>query len=97
MKIRGLDETLPVYDGSFQGLGSLLLRFPFQAGRTVLPGQTPFSAVQRLGLRGARDNLVRSPAYHRTICGYTTEEIILRVRAAVPARKVELPGQRLEH
>jgi len=42
VKIRALDETLPIYGGSFQGLGSLLLKFPFEAGRTVLPGKLRF-------------------------------------------------------
>jgi len=42
MKIDALNETLPVYSGSFRGLGSLLLKFPFEAGRTVLTGNLRF-------------------------------------------------------
>jgi hypothetical protein len=42
MKIGTLGETLPVYGRSFQGRGSLLLEFPFEAGRTVLPGKLRF-------------------------------------------------------
>jgi hypothetical protein len=42
MKISALDETLPVYSGSFQGLGSLLLKFPLPAGRTMLRGKLRF-------------------------------------------------------
>jgi hypothetical protein len=37
-----LDETLPVHAGSFRGLGSLLLRFPIDAGQTVLSGTLSF-------------------------------------------------------
>lgn len=37
-----LGETLPVYSGSFQALGSLLLKFPIDAGKTVLSGQLRF-------------------------------------------------------
>jgi hypothetical protein len=39
MEIKALGETLPVYGGSFQGRGSLLLKFPIVAGKTVLSGQ----------------------------------------------------------
>jgi hypothetical protein len=35
-------ETLPAYSGSFQALGSLLLKFPIDAGKTVLSGQLRF-------------------------------------------------------
>ena len=42
MEITALDETLPVYGGSFQGRGSLLLKFPIAAGKTVLSGQLRF-------------------------------------------------------
>jgi hypothetical protein len=42
MEIEALGETLPVYSGSFQGIGSLLLRFPVEAGQTVLSGQLRF-------------------------------------------------------
>jgi hypothetical protein len=42
MKISALDETLPAYSGSFQGLGSLLLKFPFPAGLTMLRGKLRF-------------------------------------------------------
>lgn len=37
-----LKETLPVYAGSFQGVGSLLLRFPLEEGETVLSGHVCF-------------------------------------------------------
>jgi len=42
MKIAALGETLPVYEGSFQGRGSLLLKFPVEAGRIVLSGKLRF-------------------------------------------------------
>jgi hypothetical protein len=42
MQIAILGETLPVYEGSFQGLGSLLLKFPLDAGPTVLSGKVEF-------------------------------------------------------
>jgi hypothetical protein len=42
MKVAALDETLPVYSGSFRGIGSLLLKFPLDAGRTTLRGQVRF-------------------------------------------------------
>ena len=42
MEIKALGETLPVYEGSFQGRGSLLLKFPIEAGRIVLPGKLRF-------------------------------------------------------
>jgi hypothetical protein len=42
MKIEALDESLPVHCDSFQGLGSLLLGYPFPAGRTVFPGKLRF-------------------------------------------------------
>jgi hypothetical protein len=42
MEIAALCEILPVYDGSFQGQGSLLLKFPLEAGRIVLSGKLRF-------------------------------------------------------
>ena len=42
MKMEALDESLPVHCDSFQGLGSLLLGYPFPAGRTVFPGKLRF-------------------------------------------------------
>jgi peroxiredoxin len=42
IKIRALGETLPVYEGSVQGLGSLLLRFPINPGRLMLSGLLHF-------------------------------------------------------
>ena len=37
-----LAETIPVYSGSFQALGSLLLKFPIAAGNTTLSGRLRF-------------------------------------------------------
>ena len=37
-----LAETIPVYSGSFQALGSLLLKFPIAAGQTTLSGRLSF-------------------------------------------------------
>jgi len=37
-----LHETLPVYSGSFQAVGSLLLKFPLAAGQIRLSGQLRF-------------------------------------------------------
>jgi hypothetical protein len=42
MEIAALGETLPVFGGSFQGLGSLLLKFPTEHGATVFRGQLRF-------------------------------------------------------
>ena len=42
MTIAALGETLPVYSGSFRGVGSLLLKFPIDAGATVFRGQLRF-------------------------------------------------------
>jgi hypothetical protein len=42
MEIAALGETLPVYSGSFQGQGSLLLKFPLEAGSIVLRGKLSF-------------------------------------------------------
>ena len=42
MEMTALGETLPVYGGSFQGRGSLLLKFPMDVGKTVLSGQLRF-------------------------------------------------------
>jgi hypothetical protein len=42
MELAALGETLPVYGGSFQAMGSLLLRFPIDAGQTTLAGQLHF-------------------------------------------------------
>ena len=33
-----LGETLPVFSGSFRGIGTLLLKYPLPEGRLVLPG-----------------------------------------------------------
>jgi hypothetical protein len=41
-RIGNSGEALPVYRGSFQGLGSLLLRFPLDEGNTMLSGQVRF-------------------------------------------------------
>jgi hypothetical protein len=41
-EIAALGEVLPVYGGAFQGSGSLLLRFPLDAGRIKLSGQARF-------------------------------------------------------
>jgi hypothetical protein len=35
-------ETVPVHSGSFQGFGSLLLRFPLDDGKTMLSGRVSF-------------------------------------------------------
>jgi hypothetical protein len=42
MRIAALAETVPLHSGSFQGLGSLLLRFPLDAGKVVLCGRVRF-------------------------------------------------------
>lgn len=38
LRIAQLGETLPVYSGSFRGVGSLLLRYPLDDGRITLSG-----------------------------------------------------------
>ena len=80
MKIAALGETLPVYGGSFQGLGSLLAQISVRSGPDCVVRQTPLSAVQRHRLRGARDDPVRAAADHRTVCGSNAEAIIARLR-----------------
>jgi hypothetical protein len=42
MQFAALGETIPVYTGSFRGLGSLLLKFPLEAGKTVLRGHVRY-------------------------------------------------------
>jgi hypothetical protein len=42
LEIPVLAETLPAYSGSFQVVGSLLLKFPIESGKTVLSGQLNF-------------------------------------------------------
>lgn len=42
MRLAALGETIPVYSGSFRGLGSLLLKFPLAEGQIVLSGQVRF-------------------------------------------------------
>jgi hypothetical protein len=42
MEIASLGETLPVYGGAFEGRGSLLLKFPLEAGPTTLSGTLRF-------------------------------------------------------
>ncbi len=42
MEIASLRETLPVYSGSFQALGSLLLKYPIDEGKITLSGQLRF-------------------------------------------------------
>ncbi len=42
MRVNFLEETVPVYSGSFQGLGSLLLKFPLDAGKIMLSGRVSF-------------------------------------------------------
>ncbi len=42
LEIPALGETLPVYSGSFRGIGTLLLKFPLPEGRLVLPGRLAF-------------------------------------------------------
>ena len=42
MEMAALGETLPVYSGSFEGRGSLLLKFPLEAGQIALSGKFRF-------------------------------------------------------
>ena len=44
LEMAALGETLPVYEGSFEGTGSLLLKFPMDAGQIVLRGRLRFQA-----------------------------------------------------
>ena len=53
LEIPALNETLPVYSGSFQGVGSLLLKFPIPDGRLVLRG--------RLELQQCSDTVCEPP------------------------------------
>jgi hypothetical protein len=42
MQIPALRETIPVYSGPFEGIGSLLLKYPLDEGAAVLQGQVRF-------------------------------------------------------
>jgi hypothetical protein len=42
MRMDSLGETVPAYSGSFQGIGSLLLKFPLDDGKTILSGRVSF-------------------------------------------------------
>jgi thiol:disulfide interchange protein DsbD len=42
MEVNAMGETLAVYSGTFEGLGSLLLKFPLEAGEIRLRGQLQF-------------------------------------------------------
>lgn len=42
VRLAALDETLPVHSGSFQGIGSILLKFPLDAGPITLAGRVRF-------------------------------------------------------
>ena len=42
MRIAALGETIPVFSGSFRGLGSLLLKFPLEEGKIALSGRVRF-------------------------------------------------------
>lgn len=41
-RIDALGEVLPVYTGSFQGVGSLLLKYPLDDGKIALSGHVRF-------------------------------------------------------
>jgi AhpC/TSA family/Disulphide bond corrector protein DsbC len=53
MEIPALGETFPVYSGSFQGIGALLLKFPIPDGRLVLRG--------RLGVQQCSETVCEPP------------------------------------
>ncbi|MGH9638956.1 MAG: protein-disulfide reductase DsbD domain-containing protein [Candidatus Acidiferrales bacterium] len=42
IRFADLGETLPVFSGSFQGLGSLLLKYPLDEGKVSLSGHVRF-------------------------------------------------------
>lgn len=42
IRFPALKETLPVHSGSFQGIGSVLLKFPLDAGPVTLAGRVRF-------------------------------------------------------
>jgi hypothetical protein len=42
IQIASLQEVLPVYSASFEGVGSLLLKFPLEDGPTTLSGRLRF-------------------------------------------------------
>ncbi len=42
VQIASMQEVLPVYSASFEGVGSLLLKFPLEHGPTTLSGQLRF-------------------------------------------------------
>ena len=42
MQLAALGETIPVYTGSFRGVGTLLLKFPLDEGKIVLAGRVRY-------------------------------------------------------
>jgi hypothetical protein len=75
-----LTETLPVYGGSFEILGTLLLKFPLPEGELILPG--------RLRFQQCRENLCEPP---QTIA---FELPLILEPFLVSDRERELRGQR---
>jgi hypothetical protein len=61
LQIAALGETLPVYGGSFQCLGSLLLKFPLDAGETTLSGQVRFQRCNDTICEGPETVVFRLP------------------------------------
>ena len=60
MEIAALGETLPVYSGSLEGIGSLLLKFPMDAGQVLLSGQIRFQQCS--------DRVCEAPRRSRSNC-----------------------------
>lgn len=72
MRFAALGETLPVYAGSFRGLGSLLLKFPLDAGSTTLAGRVQFQQCS--------DAICEAPATVRFELPLTLEPFMVATR-----------------
>lgn len=62
-----LPETLPAYSGSFQAVGSLLLKFPIESGKTVLSGQLHFQQCSDTVCEAPQIDPIRAGVDHRSI------------------------------
>ncbi len=72
LEIPALNETVPVYSGSFQGLGSLLLKFELDAGKIVLPG--------RLSVQQCSDTVCEAPETIAFELPLTIEPLVIAER-----------------
>ena len=72
LEIPALNETVPVYSGSLQGLGSLLLKFELDAGKIVLRG--------RLSVQQCSDTVCEAPETIAFELPLTIEPLVIAER-----------------